>query len=115
MKKILLTGLAVGFCMISFSQIEEGADKKPVRITLVKGGEPVSSPVTKEVKATKTPKQELEKCEKQILALKKKEVYIRGNAEELKLANENGWFVDAEKSRAILNKRIAELKLELKK
>jgi len=114
MKKILLTGLAVGFCMISFTQEVEKADKKPTRLKLVKGGEPAPSTRTKEIE-TQTPQQELKKCEEKLIALKKKEDYIRGNAAELKIANENGWFVDAEKTRAILNKRIAELKLELKK
>ena len=115
MKKILLTGLAVGFCILSFSQETVNADKKPTRIKLVKGGESTTSSKTKEIKSTQTPAQELEKCEKNLIALQKKEDYIRSNAEELKLANENGWFKDAEKSRAVLNKRIAELKLELKK
>ncbi|MFT5820236.1 MAG: hypothetical protein ACI8ZM_001475 [Crocinitomix sp.] len=113
MKKIILAGLVLGLSFGSFSQEVEKTDQKPERIKLVKGGEPKASVITKEVK--QTPSQELESCETQLMALSKKEEYIRGNAEELKLANENGWFKDADKTRAILVKRIAALKLELKK
>ncbi|NOQ71415.1 MAG: hypothetical protein GQ574_05415 [Crocinitomix sp.] len=115
MKKIILAGLVLGLSFGSFSQEVEKTNQKPERIKLVTGGESKSTVTTTEVKKTQTPAQELESCETQLSALNKKEVYIRGNAEELKLANENGWFKNAEKTRAVLVKRIAELKLELKK
>ncbi len=115
MKKIVLAVLTVGFCFSGFSQEVEKTEQKPERIRLVKGGE--SKPVTSTTKVEKeqTPAQELRSCEAQLIALNKKEEYLRANAEEFKTATEAGWFKDAEKTRATLNKRIAELKLELKK
>ena len=110
MKKIIIAILAIGFSYTSFSQQADKVDKKPERIKVVKGGE--STPV--EMKKKLTPKRELQNCENTLVALDKKEVVIRNNPAELKLANENGWFTDADKTRATLNKRIKELKLELK-
>ena len=86
---------------------------RPERIKIVKGGESV--PVKTVAKPKLTPAQELESCQTQLEALNKKEEYIRATPSELKLAEENGWFVDAAMTRAQLEKRIAELKLELKK
>lgn len=85
----------------------------PERIKIVKGGESV--PVKTAAKPKLTPAQELESCQTQLDALTKKEAYIRANPSELALAEENGWFIDAAIARAQLEKRIGELKLELKK
>lgn len=42
-------------------------------------------------------------------ALDKKEAWIRSNPDELKKAQETGWFKNAEKTRAEVRKRIKEL------
>ena len=114
MKKILITTLVLGFCFVGFSQEVEKVDKKPERIKVVKGGESVPVDATKDVNSKITPQKELANCKNTLEAIDKKEAHIRSNPTELALANENGWFTDAEKARATLNKRIKELKLELK-
>lgn len=114
MKKIILSAIAIGFCFISFAQEAEKVDKKPERIKVVKGGESTPYQAEKSVKKEQTPEKELKNAEYLLEALIKKEAFIRNNPEELKLANENGWFADAEITKAKLEKRIGELKLELK-
>lgn len=85
------------------------------RIKIVPAGEPAATDPKNIVKKVQTPAEELESCETQLDALIKKEAYIRSNPEELKLAEENGWFTDAAITKATLEKRINELKIQLKK
>ena len=115
MKKIIISVFAIGFCFVSFSQEAEKVDKKPERVTIVKGGESVSNPSSSATKKEITPAKELANAENLLNAINKKEVYIRNNPEELKLANENGWFEKTAVTKAKLQKRIKELKLELVK
>lgn len=58
---------------------------------------------------TEAEKQELQSKKDLLAALDSKEAWIRSNPEELKIANENGWFTNAEKTRVEIRKRIKEL------
>jgi hypothetical protein len=109
MKKIIFLLVMGSVSLYGFNQ--EG-EKKAERVKLVKGGE--SMPSTTE-KTVKTPEQELKSCENQLEALNKKEAYLRSNPAEMKVAEENGWFKDADQTRATLEARIKELKLALNK
>lgn len=57
-----------------------------------------------------SPEKEIEQCEAQIEALNIKEEKIRQSPEETKIAKENGWFVEADKTRQELRMKIEELK-----
>lgn len=114
MKSVTLIGLMF-FSFAGISQSAESSEKKTERITLIKGGESSSNETTKPSSKKMSPAQELAQCENQLLALDKKEAYIRSNPEEMKIATESNWFVNADNARAILRKRVAELKVELKK
>lgn len=90
----------------------------PERIKLVKAGESAPTLLKKSPEVAKpalTPEQELVSCETQLAALIKKEEIIRSNPDELKLAEANGWFIDAAITKAVLEKRIEALKIQLKK
>jgi len=52
-------------------------------------------------------KQKLVSYKSLLEALDTKEAWIRSNPEELKLANKNGWFVNAEKTRKDILAKIA--------
>jgi len=52
-------------------------------------------------------KQKLVSYKSLLKALDTKESWIRSNPEELKLANKNGWFVNAEKTRKDVLAKIA--------
>jgi len=52
-------------------------------------------------------KQKLVSYKSLLKALDTKEAWIRSNPEELKLANKNGWFVNAEKTRKDVLAKIA--------
>ena len=110
MKKIFVLVFAISFSAFGFSQEEEKAEKKPERITIIKGGEskPVENNTT--VKKILSPEEELASCEAQLEAINKKEAYLKNNEESYKTALENGWFKDADKNKAILIKRIKALK-----
>ncbi|MCH2234369.1 MAG: hypothetical protein MK078_08965 [Crocinitomicaceae bacterium] len=64
---------------------------------------------TKEKKEM-TKEEEIAYCEGIIKSLDEKEKAIRSNPEELAKATQEGWFVEAEKTRAEMNARIEELK-----
>lgn len=114
MKSLTLIGF-VFFSFVGISQSTEPAEKKTERITLIKGGESSSNETSKSSHKKLSPTEELAQCENQLIALDKKEAYIRSNPEEMKIATESNWFVNADHARAILRKRLAELKVELKK
>lgn len=110
MKKVIFILCATLMTTSLFGQ--EGHPRSE-RIKIVKGGE--SIPVKSSTKPKQSPAQELESCEAQLEALNKKEAYIRSTPSELKVAEDNGWFIDSAITRAQLEKRIDELKIELKK
>lgn len=56
---------------------------------------------------TEDDKQKLPAYKSHLKALDTKEAWIRSNPEELKMANENGWFVNADKTRKELLAKIA--------
>ncbi len=56
-----------------------------------------------------TKEQEVQQCKEHLDALDKKEAWLRANPEELKIAQEAGWFEDAAITRARLNARLKEL------
>lgn len=56
-----------------------------------------------------TKEQEIQQCKEHLDALDKKEAWLRANPEELKIAQEAGWFEDAAITRARLNARLKEL------
>lgn len=58
---------------------------------------------------TEAEKQELLAKRNLLTSLDKKEAWIRSNPEEMKIAQENGWFEKAAKTRAEVRKRIKEL------
>lgn len=104
----------MGFGLAGFSQEAEKVEKKTERIKVVKGGEPAPTALKKEEKEL-TPEEELASCKAQLEALNKKEAFLRSNPPNKEEAEKNGWFKDAAKTRATLEKRIKELNLELKK
>ena len=114
MKKLLIFLIAVTGLTTGYTQETKTSEKKPERMKIVNGGEQEnvesSDPVKKQ-----TPEEELKSCEAQLEAINKKEAYLKENPEALKVAKENGWFEDAQKTKTILIKRINELKIELKK
>lgn len=64
---------------------------------------------TAEQKAEVSKEEELKKCYSLLEALDAKEAFIRSNPDELKAANESGWFTTAEATRAELRAKIKEL------
>ena len=70
----------------------------------------MESTVAPEQKVEMTKEEEIAYCEGVINALDQKEAWIRSNPEELKLATENGWFVNANATREKMGARIIELK-----
>jgi hypothetical protein len=56
-----------------------------------------------------TKEQEIQQCKEHLDALDKKEAWLRANPEELKIAQEAGWFEDAAVTRARLQARLKEL------
>ncbi|MBD3638769.1 MAG: hypothetical protein HUJ25_15555 [Crocinitomicaceae bacterium] len=100
MKSITLFVLVfLGISVTSYSQ--ENNTSKPERVELY--------PYTPSSN-TITPEQEIANCEAQIEALDTKEAKIRESEEQIKIAEENGWFEQAEKNRQELQARIKELK-----
>lgn len=100
MKKIILTIVVVS----SFSSLATAQESpsQPERIKLYPSSHSNNNQLT--------PQEEIEKCEQHLVALDKKEEVIRANPEELKIAQENGWFENADKTRKELKARIEELK-----
>ncbi len=56
-----------------------------------------------------TKEQEIQQCKEHLDALDKKEAWLLANPEELKIAQEAGWFEDAAVTRARLQARLKEL------
>ncbi len=110
MKKIITIGIfAFGFSVAVNAQ--ENKEKQPERIKLVKV-ENTSQNSTNQEPTQKfaTPEEEIAWCENQIKALDQKEEWIKNNPEETKIAEENGWFTEAEAQRVSLKARIEKLK-----
>jgi len=103
MKQIFLT---VSFLLVvgatSFSQ------QSSTKVSSMKVYKMESTPSTAQ-KVEMTKEEEIAYCKGVIEALDQKEAWIRSNPEELKLATENGWFVNADATRASLLARIKEL------
>lgn len=100
MKKVAILALIFGgFVFNGYSQEN---NKKPERIKLY--------PSTHTSETKLTPEQEIQECEQHLEALDAKEAWIKENPEELKIANENGWFANADQTRVQLKARIKELK-----
>ena len=97
MKKVILIGALVFTAALSGSAQEKKNENEPKKLVLVESGKI-------------SPEQEIKNCQSQIESLNTKEAWIRANPEELKLAQENNWFTNADKTRAELTIRIAELK-----
>jgi hypothetical protein len=112
MKKRTILLMLLSFSLAGNSQEAVKTEKKTERITLVNGGE---SSQTVEKREKLTPEQQIANCKKQLAALDKKEAFIRSNPEELKIANETNWFENADKARMSIEKKMQELKLQLKK
>lgn len=97
MKKLTLVGALIFTAAISSNAQENKNQNQPMKIISVE-------------KEQITPEQEIKNCQSQIDALDKKEAWIRSNPEELAIAQDTNWFENADKTRADLRKRIAELK-----
>ncbi|UKN02504.1 hypothetical protein K6119_03085 [Paracrocinitomix mangrovi] len=100
MKKLFLSVFVV--LGASLGAVAQETPNKPERIKLY----PSSHSTNNEL----TPQEEIIKCEQHLEALDQKEAAIKSNPEELKIAQENGWFENAEKTRKELKARIEELK-----
>lgn len=95
MKRLFITTLLLGSFVFGYSQ--QGVTNQKNKSTEVNG------------RLTDAEKKELQAKKSHLAALDKKEAWIRSNPEELKLAQEQGWFKNAEKTRVELRKRIKEL------
>jgi hypothetical protein len=80
---------------------------KPERITIVKT-QKHSNP-SSEAPLVKEKELNEKEIKALLVALDKKEAWIRENPEELELAIENGWFEDAAKTRKTLNQKLKAL------
>lgn len=97
MKKTILVGALILGAAFSGSAQEKKTENQPMKLVPIE---------TSKI----SPEEEIKNCQSQIEALDKKEAWIRSNPEELKIANETNWFVNADKTRDDLRKRISELK-----
>jgi len=103
MKQIILTVsflLVVG--AVSYGQ------QTATQVSTMKVYKMESTPST-EQKVEMTKEEEIAYCKGMIEALDQKEAWIRSNPEELKLATENGWFVNANATRTQMLARIKQL------
>jgi hypothetical protein len=109
MKKLTILGLLF-FGFASQADAQEVKVKKTERITLVKSGP--SEPVAKknQTNSLKSDAEQIAGYEAVIKAIDQKEAWIKANPEELKLAQENGWFKEADATRAALKNKIQALK-----
>lgn len=82
---------------------QSGTQVSPMRIYRM---EPSTAPVEKPVL---TKEEEIKQCKDLLEALDVKEAWLRANPEELKTAEEAGWFEDAAATRAELSARLKEL------
>jgi hypothetical protein len=103
-KKVIVS---LGFVLVAgygFAQ-ETG---KPVSTLKMYRIEPATTTTTANG-TVMTVEEEIQACKDHLAALDTKEAWIRSNPEELKLANENGWFEEAAATRVKLEARIKEL------
>ena len=108
MKKLLL--ICIGTLLIASTVLaQEKVDKKPERIKLVK--DKSEAPSKEESKETVVSKEDkIQSLNNLLIALDKKEAWIRNNPEELEVAIETGWFEATEKTRISIAKELKELK-----
>lgn len=95
MNKLFISLLVIGAVSFSFSQEQVNPQKQ--NSTEING------------RLTESERQELKAKKDLLTSLDKKEQWIRSNPDELKIAQENGWFKKAEQTRAEVRKRIKEL------
>ncbi|MCB0478033.1 MAG: hypothetical protein KDC84_07715 [Crocinitomicaceae bacterium] len=95
MKRLIYTTIFFSIISIGYAQENVNVSKK--------NGVEVNQ------RLTEAERTELQSKKDLLKALDKKEAWIRSNPEELKLAEESGWFANAEKTRAEVRKRIKEL------
>jgi len=101
MKKVIISlSLILGSGILGYAQ--ETTTPSKMRIYRMENTTPA-------VKTELSKEEEIQNCKNHLEALDKKEAWIRSNPEELKLANENGWFDQAAATRATLLARIKEL------
>ena len=83
----------IGILTFALSSAVNAQEKKVERMKLYKVEKTQQSSTTEEpAQKFASPEEEIVWCENHINALDSKEEWIRGNAEETKIANENGWF-----------------------
>ena len=103
MKKLSLLSIFL-FTVASVGLSQEKKTEKPARITIVKVED------TKPKEKTVSVEDQIKSLNNQLLALDKKEAWIRENPEELLIAVDQGWFENAEKTRVAIQKELKELK-----
>lgn len=108
MKKVFLSVSILGFSLLGFSQQETGTVTKSESSTMkIYRMEPTGKTSTELSR-----EEEVKQCKDHLAALDSKEAWIRSNPEELKVAEETGWFEDAAETRAKLHARLKELGAE---
>jgi hypothetical protein len=95
MKRLFISVLLLGAISVGFSQEKSNVNTK--------------NPAELNGRLTEGERKELQAKRDLLKALDKKEAWIKSNPEELKIAEENGWFTQAEKTRVEVRKRIKEL------
>lgn len=103
MKKSIFTLTFLAAVGISGFAQPTGAQVSPMRIYRM---ETATTPVEK---TELTKEEEIQQCKDLLEALDVKEAWLRSNPEELKVAQEEGWFEDAAITRARLQARLKEL------
>ena len=103
MKKSIFTLTFLTVVGISGFAQPAGTPVSPMRIYRM---EKTTAPVEK---TELTKEQEIQQCKEHLDALDKKEAWLLANPEELKIAQEAGWFEDAAVTRARLQARLKEL------
>ncbi len=96
MKRLFITALIFG-SFISGAIAQNGVTNTKKNNTEING------------RLTEAERKELQAKRDLLNALDKKEAWIRSNPEEMKKAQEAGWFKNAEKTRAEVRKRIKQL------
>lgn len=103
MKKSIFTLTFLTVVGISGFAQPTGTPVSPMRIYRME------NTTTPAEKTELTKEQEIQQCKDHLEALDTKEAWLRANPEELKIAEESGWFEDAAATRARLQARIKEL------
>ena len=91
-----------------FAQTESGKKVERMKVYKWENNRTTTGEKTKKEEMTK--EEEIAYCEDIIKSLDEKEAAIRSNPEELVKATEEGWFEEADKTRAEMQARIEELK-----